>query len=153
MRFIRFSQLKEKKGITFTRQHIGRLQKAGKFPRSVPLGENTKPFIEEEIDEYLASRVAERDARQQQQRQEVPAAVDLDGNACGEVTAGEAQNAVAQIAGIVAVHEERTREHKAIRSAATKNKHRAEQKRTKGHKHHHSQPQTRRHPWPRCGGS
>ena len=64
MRFIRFSQLKEK-GITFTRQHVGRLQKAGKFPRSVPLGENTKPFIEEEIDEYLASRVAERDARQQ----------------------------------------------------------------------------------------
>ena len=62
MRFIRFSQLKEK-GITFTRQHVGRLQKAGKFPRSVPLGENTKPFIEEEIDEYLASRVAERDAR------------------------------------------------------------------------------------------
>ena len=76
MRFIRFSQLKEK-GITFTRQHIGRLQKAGKFPRSVPLGENTKPFIEEEIDEYLASRVAERDARQQQQqRQEVPAAAE-----------------------------------------------------------------------------
>ena len=70
MRFIRFSQLKEK-GITFTRQHVGRLQKAGKFPRSVPLGENTKPFIEEEIDEYLASRVAERDARQQQQRQEM----------------------------------------------------------------------------------
>ena len=52
MRFIRFSQLKEK-GITFTRQHVGRLQKAGKFPRSVPLGENTKPFIEEEIDKYL----------------------------------------------------------------------------------------------------
>ena len=78
MRFIRFSQLKEK-GITFTRQHVGRLQKAGKFPRSVPLGENTKPFIEEEIDEYLASRVAERDARQQQQqqqRQEVPAAAE-----------------------------------------------------------------------------
>jgi len=70
MRFIRFSQLKDK-GITFTRQHVGRLQKAGKFPRSVPLGENTKPFIEEEIDEYLASRVAERDARQQQQRQEM----------------------------------------------------------------------------------
>ena len=79
MRFIRFSQLKEK-GITFTRQHVGRLQKAGKFPRAVPLGENTKPFIEEEIDEYLASRVAERDARQQQQqqqqRQEVPAAAE-----------------------------------------------------------------------------
>ena len=80
MRFIRFSQLKEK-GITFTRQHVSRLQKAGKFPRSVPLGENTKPFIEEEIDEYLANRVAERDARQQQQqqqqqRQEVPAAAE-----------------------------------------------------------------------------
>ena len=77
MRFIPFSQLKEK-GITFTRQHVGRLQKAGKFPRSVPLGENTKPFIEEEIDEYLASCVAERDARQQQQqqRQEMPTAAE-----------------------------------------------------------------------------
>jgi prophage regulatory protein len=77
MRLIYFAQLRSEKGIRFTRQHVGRLQKAGKFPRSVPLGENTKPFIEEEIDEYVASRVAERDARAaRQQRQEVPAAAE-----------------------------------------------------------------------------
>ncbi len=71
MRLLRFPQLKSEKNVPFTRQHIRRLQKAGDFPRPVPLGENTTAYLEEEIDEWLTSRVAKRDA--QQQRQEAPA--------------------------------------------------------------------------------
>jgi prophage regulatory protein len=63
MRLLRFPQLKTEKNIPFTRQHIRRLQKARKFPWSVPFGENTELFIEDEIDKWLAARVAERDAR------------------------------------------------------------------------------------------
>ena len=75
MRLLRFPQLKAEKNVPFTRQHIRRLQKAGGFPRPVPLGENTTAYLEEEIDEWLTSRVAKRDA--QQQRQETPATAEL----------------------------------------------------------------------------
>ena len=71
MRLLRFPQLKAEKNVPFTRQHIRRLQKAGGFPRPVPLGENTTAYLEEEIDEWLTSRVAKRNA--QQQWQEAPA--------------------------------------------------------------------------------
>jgi prophage regulatory protein len=74
MRLLRFPQLKSEKNVPFTRQHIRRLQKAGTFPLPVPLGENTTAYLEEEIDEWLTSRLAKRDA--QQQRQEAPAAAE-----------------------------------------------------------------------------
>jgi len=75
MLLLRFPQLKAEKNVPFTRQHIRRLQKAGSFPRPVPLGENTTAYLEDEIDEWLTSRVAKRDA--QQQRQETPATAEL----------------------------------------------------------------------------
>ena len=62
-RYLRYSDLKPLKGITFSRQHIRRLQKALKFPLSVPFGDNTEVFIDEEIDRWLADRIAERDAK------------------------------------------------------------------------------------------
>ena len=62
-RYLRYRDLKPVKGITFSRQHIGRLQKAGKFPLSVSFGDNTEVFIEEEIDRWTADRIAERDAK------------------------------------------------------------------------------------------
>jgi prophage regulatory protein len=62
MRLLRFPQL-EQKGVPFCRQHIKRLQKAGEFPQSVPLGKNTEAYIEDEIDEWVAARIAARDAR------------------------------------------------------------------------------------------
>ena len=62
MRVLRFKDLKPMKGIPWTRVHINRLEKAGKFPRRIRLGGNTVTYDENEIDEFLAARAAERDA-------------------------------------------------------------------------------------------
>jgi prophage regulatory protein len=61
MRLLRYSDLKTR-GITWSRVHVGRLEKAGKFPKRVHLSENTIAWPESEIDAFLAKRVAERDA-------------------------------------------------------------------------------------------
>jgi prophage regulatory protein len=62
-RYLRYPDLEPEKGISFTRQHIRRLQKALKFPLSVSFGDNTEVFIDEEIDAWVAERIAERDAK------------------------------------------------------------------------------------------
>lgn len=59
MRMLRFHELKAK-GVPWTRVHIMRLENAGKFPRRVPLAENSVVWIEEEVDAWLAGRVAAR---------------------------------------------------------------------------------------------
>jgi prophage regulatory protein len=35
--------------------------KAGKFPRQVPIGDNAVAWVEDEIDQHVADRIAERD--------------------------------------------------------------------------------------------
>jgi prophage regulatory protein len=62
-RYLRYQELKPLKGIPFSRQHIKRLQKALKFPLSVPFGDNTEVFLEHEVDQWVADRIAERDAK------------------------------------------------------------------------------------------
>ena len=51
------------KGIPFSREHLRRLEAAGKFPKRVRLAEggDNYGYIEKEIDEYLAARAAARD--------------------------------------------------------------------------------------------
>jgi prophage regulatory protein len=63
MTFLRFPDLKTK-GITFTRVHLARLERADKFPKRVALGENSVAWLESEIDTYIADRVAARGAKQ-----------------------------------------------------------------------------------------
>jgi prophage regulatory protein len=38
---------------------------AGKFPKQVPIGDNAVGWVETEIDQHIADRIAERDARWQ----------------------------------------------------------------------------------------
>lgn len=52
-----------RKGITFSRQHLHRLIKRGKFPAPVKIGDNRVAWIESEIDEFLEACVAKRDAK------------------------------------------------------------------------------------------
>jgi prophage regulatory protein len=59
VRLLRFSQLKSK-GVSWSRMHVDRLEKQGKFPRRVHLGPATVAWVEEEIDQMLADKVAER---------------------------------------------------------------------------------------------
>lgn len=42
--------------------HLWRLEKAGRFPRRMKLGPNSVGWLESEIDEWIASRLTERDA-------------------------------------------------------------------------------------------
>ena len=60
VRFIRYGQLKSDKGIPFSRVHVDRLEKAGRFPQRVRLCKNTVVWREDEIDAWALARYAER---------------------------------------------------------------------------------------------
>jgi prophage regulatory protein len=53
------------RGIRYSRVHLDRLMREGKFPRSIALGENRKAWVESEIDEFIARKIAERDSAAQ----------------------------------------------------------------------------------------
>jgi prophage regulatory protein len=60
-RILSYQDLRDR-GIKFSRQWIVHLIKAGKFPKTVKLGEgHAVGFIEEEIDAWIANLIAERD--------------------------------------------------------------------------------------------
>jgi prophage regulatory protein len=60
MKLLGFSDLKEKKGINWSRVHVSRQEKAGKFPKHVNLAPQSIGWIEEEIDAWIEARAAER---------------------------------------------------------------------------------------------
>jgi prophage regulatory protein len=61
MRVLRFPDLKERKGINFSRMHIDRLEKDGKFPKRVRLGKKSVGWVDQEVDDHIAALAAERD--------------------------------------------------------------------------------------------
>ena len=64
MKFLSYPDLRALKGIGYTRQHIDRLEKDGRFPKRVkfPGGPGARiGWIEEEIDAYQAAVAAMRD--------------------------------------------------------------------------------------------
>jgi prophage regulatory protein len=61
MRVIPFEKLEPEKGVTYTRDHLRRLVKAGKFPRPIRLSESRIAWDEAEIDSWLKARAAERE--------------------------------------------------------------------------------------------
>lgn len=64
MRLLGFEDLKAR-GIKFTRDHVRRLGKAGRFPRPIHLGGGRRiAFVEAEIDAYVEAQIAARDAEQ-----------------------------------------------------------------------------------------
>ncbi len=58
-RLLSFEDLRER-GINFSRKHVQRLTRKGKFPRPVHLGPWRTAWVEQEIDQWLADRLAER---------------------------------------------------------------------------------------------
>jgi prophage regulatory protein len=66
MRLLTFPQLKAAKGVPYTNEHLARLEKQGKFPQRVPIGEARVAWIEEEIDSWIADRAAQRTTPVQQ---------------------------------------------------------------------------------------
>ncbi len=64
-RFIRFPELRERKGVPFSNVHLRRLEAAGEFPRRVRIGNGSGgsvAWLEAEIDAWIIDRVKARDA-------------------------------------------------------------------------------------------
>lgn len=59
-RFLRQPEVKARVGLST--MQIWRLEKQGKFPRRCKIGENSVGWLESEIDEFINTRVAARDA-------------------------------------------------------------------------------------------
>jgi len=57
---LRHDDLKAK-GIQWSRTHIIRLEKAGRFPKRIRIGENSFGYLESEIDAHIAQLAAARD--------------------------------------------------------------------------------------------
>lgn len=60
VRVLRFKEVKERVG--YSRMHVDRLEKAGKFPGRIELGPNSVGWVESEIDEWLAAKIRQRRA-------------------------------------------------------------------------------------------
>ena len=60
MKLIAMDALKDM-GVNYSRPHIYRLIKDGKFPKQVKLGAGRIAFVEQEIVDWLKGKVAERD--------------------------------------------------------------------------------------------
>jgi prophage regulatory protein len=59
MKFLRHDDLKAK-GIQWSRTHIIRLERAGRFPKRVRIGANSFGYVEAEIDSHIAALAAAR---------------------------------------------------------------------------------------------
>jgi prophage regulatory protein len=57
---LRFPDLKAWKGITYSRVHLARLKQANQFPKRVRLSANTVAWVESEIDDHVAAKMAAR---------------------------------------------------------------------------------------------
>jgi predicted DNA-binding transcriptional regulator AlpA len=76
--WIPYGELKPKKGIDYTRQHISREEKAGRFPPSFKVSEGKfarRYWLESEIDAYMANKVAARNAKLVEKEQRTAAAL------------------------------------------------------------------------------
>ena len=59
---IPYTHLKAK-GVPYSKPHLWRLEKAGKFPKRVPIGPSRYAYVESEINGYIDGLIAARDAR------------------------------------------------------------------------------------------
>lgn len=63
IRLIPYEALKSTKSIPYSKPHLWRLEKAGKFPRRVHISAGRYAYVESEIDAHIEKKIAERDAR------------------------------------------------------------------------------------------
>ena len=59
MRFISKKQVRER--VLYSFAHIDRLEKAGKFPKRVRLGQNRVGWVESEVVAWIEERIRRRD--------------------------------------------------------------------------------------------
>jgi prophage regulatory protein len=61
-RIVQYCELKPVWGIKFSRPHLARLEKAGKFPQRLTYGSGSVGWLTSEIAAHLAARAAARQA-------------------------------------------------------------------------------------------
>lgn len=61
MKILPYEDLRPKKGIVYSKAHLWRLEREGRFPKRVPLGPARHGWADHEIDDWIAARMAERD--------------------------------------------------------------------------------------------
>ena len=61
MRILSFEDLRSEKGIPYSKVDLWRLERDGKFPKRVPLGQSRHGWLDSEIDGWITARMAERD--------------------------------------------------------------------------------------------
>ena len=61
MKLLSKKQVREK--VLYSFAHVARLEAAGLFPKRVPLGPGRVGYVEEEVENWIIKRIAERDAR------------------------------------------------------------------------------------------
>jgi prophage regulatory protein len=49
--------------VPYSKPHLWRLERAGKFPKRVPIGASRYGYVESEIDAHVDALVAARDAK------------------------------------------------------------------------------------------
>jgi len=68
MRLLSFPELRTEKGVRYSRQHLHRLVKAGKFPRPIKISgaaNGANAWDEDEIDQHLETCRAARDSSEE----------------------------------------------------------------------------------------
>jgi prophage regulatory protein len=61
MKILSYDDLRTVKGVVYSRVHLWRLEKAGQFPKRVSSAAR-HGWVDSEVDDWLAARLAERDA-------------------------------------------------------------------------------------------
>ena len=51
------------RGIPYSKVHLWRLERDGRFPKRVPIGAKMHGWVEAEIDDFIGKKVRERDGR------------------------------------------------------------------------------------------
>ncbi len=60
MKLLSYDDLRSERGVTYSKVHLWRLEREGKFPKRVTLGARRYGWCDSEIDAWLESRMASR---------------------------------------------------------------------------------------------
>jgi len=61
-RLLTYDELRDH-GVPYTRQHLDNLERAGKFPKRVAIGEFRIGWVEQEVDDYIEAKISARSKR------------------------------------------------------------------------------------------
>jgi len=57
-RLLSYAELRRRKGVSYSKRHLLRLESAGRFPKRVRLSDRVVAWHEREVDQYLAALAA-----------------------------------------------------------------------------------------------